>query len=171
MDSRKQDDNAVNRLSIRSTSTGSSLLSDNSRSELLSSSTQSEPTRSPPSPGFGHSRNITHPSTCSRADSPCGLSVSGQFGHGGRLQHELVDEFRSRETWQQDSDANNTKGVGTTELEALNCGVTQEYSKGSDNGVPVSPQESAFWTRLSYGSDKKKNTTALNAVSVLNFCF
>lgn len=172
LDSRKQDDNAANRLSIRSTSTGSSLLSDNSRSELLSSSTQSEPTRNPPSPGFGHSRNITQPSTCSQVDSPCGFSVGAQFGHSDRLQPELVDEFRSRETWQQDSEANNKKGVDTTELEAFYCGVTQEYSsKGSEKGVPVSPQESAFWKRLSYGSDKKKNTTALNAVSVLDFCF
>ncbi|XP_013858822.1 uncharacterized protein LOC106514215 isoform X2 [Austrofundulus limnaeus] len=164
LDSRKQDDNAVNRLSIRSTSTGSSLLSDHSRSELLSSSTQSDPSRNPPSPGSGHSRNITQPSTCSQADSPCGFSVGGQFGHGDRLQPELLDGFRSRETWQQDSDANNKKGMDTTELEAFYCGVTQEYSsKGSEKGVPVGPPESAFWKQLSYGSDKKKNTTALNA--------
>ncbi|XP_017265448.1 protein SOGA3a [Kryptolebias marmoratus] len=175
LDSRKQDDNAVNRLSMRSTSTGSSLLSDNSRSELLSSSTQSEPTRNPPSPGFGHNRTVggdrdAHPSTCFQADSLSGFNVGGQFGHSDRLQPELGYEFRSRETWQQDSDANNKMAVDTTELEAFccgapECGVTQEYfSKGSEKGVsPVSPQDSCFWKRLSYGSDKKKNTTALNA--------
>ncbi|KAK5609382.1 hypothetical protein CRENBAI_010215 [Crenichthys baileyi] len=50
LDSMRPDDNAVSRLSMHLNSTGSSLLSDNSRSERLSSSTQSEPTRNPPSP-------------------------------------------------------------------------------------------------------------------------
>ena len=176
----------MHRLSLRSTSTGSSLLSDNSHSDLLSSSTQSEPTRHPPSPGFDHYRNIrddnafgnrdSHHSACFQADSLCGFNVGGQFSQSEHLQPELVDELRCRGTWQQDSVTANKEAMDTTELDAVNlgtpgCEVQQEYaSKGAEKGVHVSPQEGTLLGGLSYSSDKKKNTTALNAVSFLN-CF
>ncbi|KAM4579612.1 uncharacterized protein KIAA0408-like isoform 1-T1 [Odontesthes bonariensis] len=177
-DRRKRDDDGVHRLSLRSTSTGSSLLSDNSHSDLLSSSTQSEPTRHPPSPGFDHYRNIrdddafvnrdSHPSACFQADSLCGFNVGGQFSQSEHLQPELDDELRCRGTRQQDSVTANKEAVDTTELDAVNhgtpgCGVQQDYaSEGTEKGVQVSPQEGTLLGGLNYSSDKKKNT-ALNA--------
>uniref|UniRef100_A0A3P9PAY3 MTCL family member 3a n=1 Tax=Poecilia reticulata TaxID=8081 RepID=A0A3P9PAY3_POERE len=164
LDGMKQDDDAVHRLSMRSTSTGSSLLSDNSRSELLSSSTPSEPTRNPPSPGLGLNRNIS-----ADGGSPCGFNVDVRFSQSDPLQPELLVGTRSRETWKQDSSGDNKKAGGAAELEAFYCGAPdsgtpQEYvSIGSDKGLQGVPPESPLWARLSYGSDKKKNTTALNA--------
>lgn len=185
---RQDDGDAVHRLSIHSTSTGSSLLSDNSRSEPHSSSSQSEPIRHSPLPGFGRSRNISgsglvgtdsHHSSCFQADSLCELNVGDQFSQSDHSQPELVDELRPRGTWQQDSASDSKEAVDTTELDAifhgaLGCGVPQKnVSKDDERNVHVSPRESPLWSELSYGSDKKKNTTALNAVSVSNdfsFC-
>nr|XP_020452251.1 uncharacterized protein KIAA0408 homolog isoform X2 [Monopterus albus] len=163
---RQVDDNVVHRLSIHSTSSGSSLLSENSHSVLLSSSSQSEPKRHPPLPGFGHNRNISgggccggsdgHQSNCFQADSLCGHS-----------RPEMVDELRIGGTWQQVTDSKETGP--TTELEAIfhgapGCGVPQtNRSKRNEKSVEVGPQESPLCAELSYGSDKKKNTTALNA--------
>lgn len=176
---RQDDDDVVQRLSIRSTSTGSSQLSDNSRSEPLSSgsSSQSEPIRHSPLPGFGRSRNISgsgrvgtesHHSSCFQADSLCELNVGGQFSQGDHSQPDLVDELRSRGTWQQDSITDSKGAVDTTELDAIHgapgCGVSQKNVSKDE-----SPRESPLWSELSYGSDKKKNTTALNAVSVSDY--
>ncbi|XP_054897967.1 uncharacterized protein LOC129367492 isoform X2 [Poeciliopsis prolifica] len=164
LDSMKQDDDAVHRLSMRSTSTGSSLLSDNSRSDLLSSSTPSEPTRNPPSPRSGLNRNIS-----ADGNNPYGFNVDVRFSQSDPLQPELLVETRSRETWKQDSSGDNKKAGGTAELEGFYCGAPdsetpQEYvSIGSDKGIHGIPPESPVWARQSYGSDKKKNTTALNA--------
>ncbi|KAM4736502.1 protein SOGA3a isoform 2-T3 [Anableps anableps] len=170
LDSMKQDDDAAHRLSMRSTSTGSSLLSDNSRSELLSSSTQSELTRNLPSPGLGLNRNISADGdACFHADILCGFDVGIQFSQSDPLQTELLVEPRSRETWKQESSGDTKKAGDTTELEAFycgasGCGMPQEYvSIGSDKGVHAIPPESPLWAKLSNGSDKKKNTTALNA--------
>ncbi|XP_041798572.1 protein SOGA3a isoform X2 [Chelmon rostratus] len=169
LDSRRQDnDDVVQRLSIRSTSTGSSLLSDNC-------SSQSEPISSPLS-GFGRNRNVTgcvgtdtHHSTCFQTDSLCEYNVGGQFTLNDLSQLELVDELRSRGTWQQDSVTDSKEAVDTTELDAIfhrapGCGVPQKnVSKDSEKNVHVSPRESPLWSERSYGSEKKKNTTALNA--------
>lgn len=166
LDSMKQDDDAVHQLSMRSTSTGSSLLSDNSRSELLSSSTQSEPTRNPPSPGLGPNRNIS-------VDSLHGFNVDVQFSQSRPSHAELLIVPRARETWKQDSSGDNKRAGGTPELEDFYCGaagrvVPREYvSVGNEKGVHGISPECPPWAGLSYGSEKKKNTTALNAVSVL----
>ncbi|XP_047216902.1 uncharacterized protein KIAA0408-like isoform X1 [Girardinichthys multiradiatus] len=169
LDSMRPDDNAVHRLSMHSTSTGSSLLSDNSRSELLSSSTQSEPARNPPSPGLVLNRNIsTESDACFQADSLCRFNVGVQFSQSGPLKPELLVEPRSEESWKQDLSGDNKKAVDTKELEAFYCGSSgrgapQEYvSIRSGKGVHEIPQ-SPLWAELSYGSDKKKSTTALNA--------
>ncbi|XP_039974279.1 protein SOGA3a isoform X2 [Xiphias gladius] len=153
---RQDDDDVVQRLSMRSTSTGSSLLSDISRSEPLSSSSQSEPNRQPPLPGYGHNRNISG-GGC--ADSICECNVKPQ----------LVDELRSRGTWQQDSVDDSKDAVDTMELDAIfrgapGCGMLQKKaSKGIENNVHTGPRESPVWAELSYGSGKKMNTSALNA--------
>ena len=171
LDSRRQHDDDVNRLSVRSTSTGSSLLSDN---EPLSSSSQSEPIRHPPLPGgFGHNRNISG-SGCSGSD---GQRSACEFDVSDHSQPELADEFRSRGTWQQDSVTDSKEAMDTIKLEdmfhgAPGCGVPQKnVSNDNENNLHVSPEERPLWTELSYGSDKKKNSTTLNAVSLSNHSF
>lgn len=177
LDSRRQhDDDVVHRLSVRSTSTGSSLLSDN---EPLSSSSQSEPIRHPPLPGFGHNRNISG-SGCFGSDghrSACEFDVGGQFTQSDHSQPELADELTSRGTWQQDSVTDSKEAVDTIKLEdmfhgAPGCVVPQKnVSNDTENNLHVSPEERPLWTELSYGSDKKKNSTTLNAVSLSNNLF
>ncbi|XP_018540087.1 uncharacterized protein KIAA0408 isoform X2 [Lates calcarifer] len=175
---RQDDDDVVHRLSIRSTSTGSSLLSDNTRSEPLSSSSQSEPNRQLLAPGFGHNRNISgggcgsresHQPTCFQADSICEFIADGQFSQNNHSQSALVDELRSRGTWQKNSVDDSKDTVDTAELDVIfhgapGYGMSQKnVSKGNENNAHVGPQESPVWAELIYGSDKKKNTTALNA--------
>ncbi|KAM9309358.1 protein SOGA3a isoform 2-T2 [Pholidichthys leucotaenia] len=172
---RDADDAAAHRLSVRSTSTGSSLLSENSHSEALSSSSQSEPNRHPPLPGFRHNRGIggeggcantdTHHPTCFQEDSLCEFRADGQYTRHNRSQLELLDEFRSIGTLQQDSVT--SKGeVDTAELDAIfqgaaGCGLSQQNPHG--NSDHTNSQESSLWAGLSFGSGKKRNTTALNA--------
>ncbi|XP_028435406.1 protein SOGA3a isoform X2 [Perca flavescens] len=171
LDSGRQADDNVHRLSVRSTSTGSSLLSDN---EPLSSSSLSEPIRHPPLPGFGRNRNISgsdcvgrdgHHSTCFQADSLFEFGVGGQATQNEHSQPEQLDELRSRGTWQQDSATDSKEAVDTMELNPMlpgapRCGVPQKnVSYGNENNFR--PEESPL--QLSYSSDKKKNTTALNA--------
>ncbi|XP_029307104.1 uncharacterized protein LOC115021095 isoform X2 [Cottoperca gobio] len=168
---RQHNDDVLHRLSIRSTSAGSSLLSDN---EPLSSSSQSEPIRHQPLPGFGGNRNFSdcvgrdgHHSTCFQADSMYEYDVGGQFTQIDHSQPEPVDELRG--TWQQDSVTDGNEAVDIMKLDALfhgapGCAMPQKnVSNGNESNVPVSPEESLLWAELSYGSEKKKNTTALNA--------
>ncbi|XP_037640956.1 uncharacterized protein LOC119497144 isoform X2 [Sebastes umbrosus] len=168
LDGGQQDaDDILHRLSIRSTSTGSSLLSDN---ELLSSSSQSEPIRHPPSSGFGRKRNISgsdcvgrddHHSTCFQADSLRQFDVGGRFSQNDHSQPDPVDELGSRGTWQQDSVTDSEGAVDTIELDAMFHGAPQK--NGNESNAHVRPEESPLWAELSYGSVRKKNTTALNA--------
>ncbi|KAM7382584.1 hypothetical protein PAMP_002310 [Pampus punctatissimus] len=166
---RQEQHDVVHRLSIRSTSTGSSKLSDNSHSEPLSTSSQSEPGRHPPSTGFGHNNNI-----CSGdgrdsflAASLCDFNVGGQFTQSDHLQAELVEELRG--PWKQDSHTDGKKAVDISELEAIfhgapECAVVQQtVSEGNEKNVHNDTQGSLLWEEFSYGSAKKKNTTALNA--------
>lgn len=160
------DGDIVQRLSVHSSSTSSSLLSDHSRSEQLSSSSsssQSEPVRRSPLPGSTRSRNI---SGCVGTKSEY-ISAGGHFPHSDSSQHELVDELRSRGSF-----AESKEGVDTSELDAFCHGAPgrdvtlTDVSQDGEEDVQVSPRESPVWSELSYGTDKKKNTTALNAVSV-----
>ncbi|KAM6994876.1 uncharacterized protein KIAA0408 isoform 2-T2 [Tautogolabrus adspersus] len=175
---RQDHDDVVRRLSIRSTSTRSSLLSDNSRSELLSSSSQSERLGHSPLTGLGNNGNISgsgctgtgsHNPTCFQADRLCEFNIGGQFTQSGKSHPELPGELRCRGIWQKDPVSESKDAVDTTELEAIfnessGCGVPQKsVSKEDEDKVHASPEDSPLWTELSYGSDKKKNTTALNA--------
>ncbi|XP_034410189.1 protein SOGA3a [Cyclopterus lumpus] len=164
---RRGDNDDVHALSIRSTSTGSSLLSDN---EPLSSSSsggsQSEPTRHPPLPGLGHNRDIggreAHHSSCFQAGSLCGYDNGGRFTQSDHLKHGPVDELSPRGTWRLDSDGE--EAADTIELDATFDGAPQEnVSNTHGTNIHVPPEERPLWAELSYGSDKKKNTTALNA--------
>lgn len=175
---RQEYEDAVLRLSIRSSSTGSSLLSDNSRSELLSSCSHSEPNRLPPLPDFGHNRNNSgdgcdgtdgDQSTCFQADSVCEFNVAAQFTHNDYSQPEVRGELRSRGT--DGKDAEDTTVFDAVFHGAPVCGALQEnISKGKEKCVHVGAKEDPLWSELSYGSDKK-NTTALNAVSVLSYFY
>lgn len=171
---RRDASDAMHRLSIRSTSTGSSLLSDNSHSEPLSSSTQSEPNRH-----LGHNRNISvdggggnrdgHYSTCFQKDNLCDFNVGDHFPRSQCSKPKLADGLKSAGTWQQSSVDDCKEDVDATELDAVfhvapECRGTQEYvCKDSKERAHVCSPESP----LSDSSDKKRNTIDLNAVRVL----
>ncbi|XP_026228724.1 uncharacterized protein LOC113170723 isoform X2 [Anabas testudineus] len=160
-------EHAVHRLSIRTSSTDSSF-SDNSRSEPLSSSSHSEANRGAPLPGFGHNRNISrdgtddHQSTCFQADSVCEFNVDNQFTQNDYSQPEVRHELRSGGTdgkEPEDAAVFNASFHG-----APGCGGLQKHvSEGNEKSVHVGAKEDSLWSELNYGSDKKKNTTALNA--------
>ncbi|XP_054637238.1 uncharacterized protein LOC129184851 isoform X2 [Dunckerocampus dactyliophorus] len=146
-------------LSIRSLSTGSSVLSD--ISQPLSSCSQSEPL-----PGFGHYNIINgggseiHSTTCCQADSLCELSAGDQFARN----EGALPELRSRDLL-----LNRTEAVDTSELEVIflkssGCGTApKDVSLGNEKNVHHSLQESPVSAELCYASEKKKSTTALNA--------
>ncbi|XP_068179417.1 uncharacterized protein KIAA0408-like isoform X2 [Antennarius striatus] len=135
----KKDDDTV-RLSVHSTCTDSSLLSD--QSDQLSSSSQSEPIRQSPLAGFD------------------------QSSQNKLSQSELVDSLRSGGTWlplsvTEDVDRSELEGVFH---EASSCLAPRTNgAKDDEENVHVGPQDSPVWSEWSYGSDKKKTTTALNA--------
>ncbi|XP_034058584.1 uncharacterized protein LOC117537463 isoform X2 [Gymnodraco acuticeps] len=171
---RQQDDDAVHRLSIRSSSTGSSVLSD---SELLSSSSSHpESITHPPLPSFSGNRNSSsefvgrdgHHTSCLHADS-LNTYVDAQFTQNVHSQPELLEELRYRGTWQKDSDYDSKKAVDIMELDAMFHGAPgsgeqqKNVSNVTEGNVHVSPEESLHWAELSYGTEKKRNTTALNA--------
>ncbi|XP_063736420.1 uncharacterized protein LOC134862417 isoform X2 [Eleginops maclovinus] len=171
LDSGRQHDNdAVHRLSTRSTSTVSSMLSD---SEALSSSSQSEPVTHPPLRSFSSNRNSGsevvgrdgHHSSCLNADS-LNKYIDAQYTQNDHSQPKLLEELRYRSNWHKDSDYHSKKAVDIMELDAMfpGSGVQQKnISNVTEGKVHVNPEESLHWAELSYGSEKKKNTTALNA--------
>ncbi|CAN9513920.1 unnamed protein product [Ophioblennius macclurei] len=174
LDSGRQDDDddVTNRLSTRSISTGSSLLSDTSRSEpLLRSCSPSEPNIHQSLFGLGHKSNVSgdgskggHHPACFKVESLCEFGAGSPFSDHSQAEHE--DDLRSRDPWQKDSAADTVEVVDTAALEALFCGTPgcgASPDSDANTSVHVTPQESSLWTTLSYSSDKKKNTTALNA--------
>ncbi|XP_062421689.1 uncharacterized protein LOC119197415 isoform X2 [Pungitius pungitius] len=152
---RRGDDGDAHRLSVRSTSTGSSLLSDDEPPG--SGSSQSPPAGHPPFPDSGPHGDTRGGGFIGRdghrcgffgdADGLCGYDVGGPTIQGDPSNLELPKDFRSRGTWQQDS-------APTSELPAV------------FHGAPVVPQKNVSNCEDTYvhpeGSDKK-NTTALNA--------
>lgn len=174
---RQQDDDAVHRLDVRSSSTGSSVLSDSE--PLSSSSSQPESITHPPLPSFSGNRNSSiefvgrdgHHTSCLHADS-LNTNVDAQFTQNVHSQPELLEELRYRGTWQKDSDYDGKKAVDIMELDAMFHGAPgsgeqqKNVSNVTEGNVHVSPEESLHWAELSYGTEKKRNTTALNAVSV-----
>lgn len=159
---RRQNPDAVNRLSVRSTSSGSSSLSDNSQSEPSSGSSRSGTARTTPLPGFAHGRSGEGQLTSFREDPLCKyITAGGQKDHS---QHEL-HESSSSDTWQHLS------AIKTTQLGDIlyaapgystDLTIGSSTSEGND---PDGPRQSSPLSSPSYGSEKKRNTTALNAVS------
>lgn len=147
------DNDLAQRLSVHSRSTSSSLLSEASRSEQLSSSSRSEALGPSPLPCFGHQGSTGSPSNYTNVGSQ-------------RFQHEPTVQTKSRGSFDGDK-----RSVDTSELdafcpEAFGRGGTTPTSVCRD--VHTGSLESPAWSELSYGTDKKKNATALNAVSTLN---
>lgn len=163
---RRDDDGVEHRLSIRSTSTGSSLLSDNSRSEPLSSCSHSEPNRHPPLPVFSHITNISGGGYDSRDADLSTCFIDGEFT-GAKFTQEVHSQPVIGEDF-------SSRGSDTTHLNAVfhedrGCGVQQKiFSMGNESSACIDAKESPVWAELSYGSIKK-NTTALNAVSVSSY--
>lgn len=169
--SRRQNHEVVNQLSIRSTGTGSSSLSDNSRSDPSSGSSRSGTARITSLLGCARGRKVggaeaSHP-TCFQEDHLSRyINAGGQKEHS---EHELI-ESGSMETWQQLSVTESTDvgdilhaapGYGTDlTIGSSNSGETD------DGGV----RQSSPRSEPSYGSEKKRSTTALNAVSVKYIC-
>lgn len=165
---RKQNHDVTNQLSIRSTSTGSSSLSGNAPSEPSSSSSRSGTARITSLPGLSRSRNVGsldgvgHP-TCFQEDHLNQyINAGGQKEHS---HHELI-ELSSMETWPQLS-VTETTDLGDISYAAPGYGMDLTIGSSTSGeadyaGVPQSSPDS----EPSYGSEKKRNTTALNAVSV-----
>ncbi|XP_028984991.1 uncharacterized protein LOC114843006 isoform X2 [Betta splendens] len=153
----RQDYRDAHRLSIRSSSTGSSLLSDNSRSEPLSSCSASEPSKPPPLPAFGRHRGATGDAwdgACPQAGGACDFdfNVGAHFTHS---QPELRAGWRSK-------GAEDAAALDAAFHGASGCEAPQEHvSEGKD--VHLGTKEDSLWSEPSSGSDKKKNTTALSA--------
>lgn len=179
LDGRMQNNDVENGLSVPSTSTGSSLHSDNSRSDPTGSSSQSEPVRFSSLPGFVQSRNISglvdtvgHHSPCFLGDSLFEQSNAGsQFTLTEHPQHKVMDGSSSRGTWQQHTD--NKEALDATEHGAIFQGSaghsTPQTTAGNDSEENVILRESPLWSESSCGSEKNRNMTALNAVSVSNY--
>ncbi|XP_076006646.1 protein SOGA3a isoform X2 [Genypterus blacodes] len=152
----EEDDDDMLRLSINSTSSDSSLLSDRSRSEPLSSSSQSDPNRHRPPAGFYRNREQISDGERSGGDQP---NAGGRYTRDDRILPELADALRSRGLWQSDGkEAEDTAEQPKGFQGASGCGESQRNDDGEQN-VRVSP----VWTEPGYCSDKKKNNTALNA--------
>lgn len=145
---RRQDEyenELAQRLSVHSCSTSSSLLSEASRSEQLSSgsSSRSEALRPSPLPCFGR---------------------WGSTGSPG--------EAKSRGSFDGDKRAVDTSELDAFCPEAPARGATPtSVSRDGERKVHAGPRESPAWSELSHGTHKKKNATALNAVSCLGLCF
>lgn len=165
--SRSQNHGGVNSLSIRSTSTGSSSLTDNSRSEPSSSSSRSGTARITSLPGFAPSGKVSgvHGNgdghlTCFQEDPI--IKAGGQKEHS---QHGLT-ELSSRDIWQHLSV---TKTTDPGDILHGTPGYGADLTIGSSNSEGIDTdglRQSSPWSEPSYGSEKKRNTTALNAVSV-----
>lgn len=161
--SRKQNLDVTNQLSICSTSTGSSSISGNSPSEPSSGSSQSGTARITSLPGFSHNRNVGGHPTCFQEDHLSQyINASGQKEHS---HHELI-ELSSLEPWQQLS-VTETTDLGDISHAAPGYGM--DLTIGSSNSGETDSggaSQSSPSSEPSYGNEKKRNTTALNAVSV-----
>lgn len=175
---RQNDNDATHRLSIHSTSTGSSLLSNNSRSEPLSSSSHSEPVQHSPLAAFAGVRNISgligtegHHSPCFQGDSLCEyINACDHLTPNDCSQHN--PEAPSRRAATDSKNDTNTAEFDAIGHQAPGSGVSQmSAAKDGEEHFHVSPPESPLWLEGSYRSDQKKNVTALNAVSFGLFVF
>lgn len=165
--SRRQIQGGVNSLGVGSTSTGSSSLTDNSRSEPSSGSSRSGTARIGSLPGFSHGNKAGGVDDSSDGHLTCFQeNPIMKAGDRKELSHHELTELSFKDTWQHLSVPK------TSEPEDLLHG-TPGYgldlrigSSNSDGNDTDGLRQRSPWSEPSYGSEKKKNTTALNAVSV-----
>lgn len=150
------EDSAAHRLS-----TGSSLLSDNSRSEPLSGSSQSEQ-RSALFTGFGSNNKISLDSE-SESHQPAAFLLDTH----DHIQTVYEEDLRSSGTWGPDPACQRRGVIDTGELDSIlqlhGCAKSIKTAAKENESVQENPRENPSWTELNYGSEKKRNTTALNA--------
>lgn len=136
-------------------STGSSLLS--SHSEPLSSSSQSEQ-RSVLFTGFDNKLSQDSGSHCSAAF---------HLDTRDHIQTVYEEDLRSSGTWRPDSASQRREVIDTEELDSIlqlhGCAESIKAAAKENESVLQNPRENPSWTELNYGSEKKRNTTALNA--------
>lgn len=167
--SRRQNPDGVNSLSVRSTSTGSASgsLTDRSRSEPSSGSSRSGTARIASLPAFARGANADGEDGSGDGHLTCFQEepVAKAGGQKERSQPELI-ELSSRDTWQHLSV---TKGTDPADILQGIPGYDLDLTIGSSNSEGNDAdrlQQSSPWSEPSYGSEKKRNITALNAVSV-----
>ncbi|KAK7887098.1 hypothetical protein WMY93_026719 [Mugilogobius chulae] len=145
---RAKREGTVNRLSIPSTSTGSSFLSSSSQSEQ----------RSTLFSAFGSNNN-----KFSR-DSESHHSVGYHTDTHDQVQTVFEEELSG--TWQQDT-GSQRRAIDTEELDSIlllhGCAESHKPTARESERVHRNSRENPPWTELNYGSEKKRNTTALNA--------
>ncbi|XP_056142939.1 protein SOGA3a [Lampris incognitus] len=169
----QDNDDVVLRLSLHSTSTSSSLLSDKSHFEPHSSSSQSE---TPQNLSFHlHNNSIrgdgrdSHHSPCFLESTHCEPMLCGHFAQNDHAGFEQDKEPRGRETQQHTSLIDNKETMDMAELEVIWHGAADcelplritDTSKGNERNIHVGPEVNPLKTELRYNSDKKKNSIAL----------
>ncbi|XP_028326419.1 uncharacterized protein KIAA0408-like isoform X2 [Gouania willdenowi] len=166
LDSERQEEEDVDhRLSIRSTSTGSSLISDLSQSEPLSCSSLSEANTHLPlrqiSADGGCSDRGNHLSTCVQADDVCDITFGAGLAQREQFQAQLP---RQKDSFAVCKDVVDTSELDAFQQETFGCSLPQKLApRKSVENIQLNSQESSVCAGLSYNSDKKKHTTALNA--------
>ncbi|XP_072316081.1 uncharacterized protein [Eucyclogobius newberryi] len=142
------DDSAAHRLSIPSTSTGSSFLSSSSQSEQ----------RSTLFTGFGNNKLCR--------DSDGHHSAGYHTDTHDQVQTLYEEGLRLSGTWQQDT-APQSRVIATEELDSIlflrGCAESHKLTAKGNESVFQNLRENPPRTELNYGSEKKRNTTALNA--------
>lgn len=162
--SRRQNPDGVNSLGVRS---GSSSPRDRSRSEPSSGSSRSGTARIASLPAFARGAKVDGEDGSGDGHLTCfqeePLTKAG--GQKERSPPELI-ELSSRDTWQHLSVSRSTdpgdilQGIPGYDLDLT---IGSSNSEGNDTDRL---QQSSPWSEPSYGSEKKRNITALNAVSV-----
>ncbi|KAJ0000173.1 hypothetical protein NQD34_012015 [Periophthalmus magnuspinnatus] len=150
LDIRKHyDDSTAHRLSIPSTSTGSSFLSSSSQSEQ----------RSTLFTAFGSNNKLNR-------DSDSHHSAGYHTDTHDHVQTVYEEELRLSGTWQQDTPSQR-RVIDTEELDSIllrhGCAESHKPTAKENESVYQNQRENSPWTELNYGSEKKRNTTALNA--------
>lgn len=159
----------MNSLSVRSTSTGSGSgsLTDRSRSETSSGSSRSGTARIASLPAFARGAKADGEAGSGDGHLTCFQEepVTKAGGQKERSPPELI-ELSSRDTWQHLSVTKSTdpgdilQGIPGYDLDLT---IGSPNSEGHDTDRL---QQSSPWSEPSYGSEKKRNITALNAVSL-----
>ncbi|XP_051920597.1 protein SOGA3a isoform X3 [Hippocampus zosterae] len=154
----RRNEEEMPRLSVRSLSSGSSVLSELSQTH----SSCSQPETSPASDRYiiGGRVGESHSTTCCQPDRLGELIAGGQFNqneyahHGLRLRDSILDK----------KDVANTAELEGIFHQSIGCGqATKHASIGNEKCLHHGIQESPLLVERGNASEKKKSMTALNA--------